>query len=433
MTIEYKIRKTDINEPIITVPQETVIRGVVDLPLIGQFKTDYGTEVNQSLLNLLENFACPEVPGTLDEDSAVPDLSKVSDDQLGNPTDGQLWYNSSRERIYYWEGSKWVVTPNRNQYAANWGRTLHGQSLPKPVAKDGRVFEYSECIWSVSPAVFSAAIDTFNCNTDQNAKVTVQQRYSGREALVNSVANYLIIGIDNNINNGRWDIIEPIQVSPTPSPTASVTPTVTATVTPSVTTSITPSISPTQTPTQTPTRTPAVTPSTTPPVTPPNTPPPTPSNTVVNYCWRIGQICMGFTAFDPGNGDTLGFIRLYKDAATGQPAIGSCAVSFNGAASCLGKIFWQHPVMYTHPSIQVNVTIDGSNGTTSTQQLVFSQVGSSSESYRQETLTQYINVGGVNVPVVALITWNKRGGNRNAADGTVSVQLSFPNTTGRCS
>lgn len=92
---KYDIRKTDINEPIITVPQETVIRGVVDLPMIGQFKTDYGTEVNQSLLNLLENFACPEAPGATNDDNAVPDLSKTSDDQLGNPTAGQLWYNLS--------------------------------------------------------------------------------------------------------------------------------------------------------------------------------------------------------------------------------------------------------------------------------------------------------------------------------------------------
>lgn len=430
--IKYDIRKTDINEPIITVPQETVVRGVVDLPMIGQFKTDYGTEVNQSLLNLLENFACPEDPTSPSENEAFPDLSKISDDQLGNPTSGQLWYNSTRERIYFWSGTAWVVSPARNQYAANWGRTLHGQYLPKPVARDGRVFEYNECIWSVSPAVFSAAVDTFNCNTDQNAKVTVQQRYAGREELVNSVANFLIIGIDQNINNGRWDIIDPIQVSPTPTPTATVTPTVTSTVTPSVTTSVTPSISPTQTPTQTPSRTPAVTPSNTPPVTPPATPTPTPSNTVVTYCYSYGQICMGYSAYDPGNGDTLGFITLRKDSTTGQAAPGSCAVSFNGSASCFGIIYWGHPVMYTHPAVQVQVTIRGSNGQENTQTLVFSQVGSSSESYKQETVTQYINVGGVNVPVQALITWNKRAGNRNAADGTITVQLSFPAASGRC-
>lgn len=423
----YTIRKTDINEPTITVPQETVIRGVVDLPIIGQFKTDYGTEVNQSLLNLLENFACPEAPGATNDDDAVPDLSKTSDDQLGNPTAGQLWYNSTREKIYYWDGTTWAAAPIRNQYAANWGRALHGQYLPKPVARDGRVFEYSECIWSVSPAVFSAAIDTFNCNTDQNAKVTVQQRYAGREGLVNSVANYLIIGIDNNVNNGRWDIVTPIQVSPTPSPTASVTPTVTATVTPSVTTSVTPSISPTQTPTQTPSRTPAVTPSNTPPVTPPATPTPTPSNTVVTYCWTSGQLCLGFLGDNNGTPD---FRRFWKDNTSGQPTPDSCAYNTT-YHSAFGLIYYSYPVRFLTLAASVPITITASNGAQNSQNIIFNTTKSPSENYFQETVTRTLNVGGVDVPIQALMTWNKRAGNNNAADGTLTVQLSFPNG-GRC-
>lgn len=418
----YTIRKTDINEPTITVPQETVIHGVVDLPIIGQFKTDYGTEVNQSLLNLLENFACPEAPGATNDDNAVPDLSKTSDDQLRNPTAGQLWYNSTREKIYYWDGTTWAAAPIRNQYAANWGRALHGQYLPKPVARDGRVFEYSECIWSVSPAVFSAAIDTFNCNTDQNAKVTVQQRYAGREGLVNSVANYLIIGIDNNVNNGRWDIVTPIQVSPTPSPTASVTPTVTATVTPSVTTSVTPSISPTQTPTQTPSRTPAVTPSNTPPVTPPATPTPTPSNTVVSYCWRFNQQCLGFSTVDDGN---LIFRVFWKDSTSGDSASGVCSIT--PTHSAFGLVYWRYPVRFTNPAAQINVTVRASNGAEVSQLLIFSMTESTSNKYLQEVVTRYVNVNGVNVPVQADMTWNKRAGNNNAADGTLTVRVSFPN------
>lgn len=428
--INYEIRKTDINEPIITVPQETVIRDAVDLPLIGQFKTDYGTDVNQSLVNLLENFACPEASGAASEDEASPDLTRTSDGQLSNPVVGQMWYNSTRQLIYYWTGTAWVLTPIRNQYAANWGRTLHGQSLPKPVSRDGRVFEYSECIWSVSPAVFSAAIDTFNCNTDRNAKVTVQQRYTGREAIMDSIANYLIIGIDNNINQGGWAIDTPIMVSPTPSPTASVTPTVTSTVTPSVTTSITPSVTAEPTPTMTPTGTSAVTPSTTPPVTPPVTPPitpsvtPSPSNVIVTYCWSIGQLCLGFT--DPDGG----YHNLWKDSVSGQPAAGVCTVADNNSA--YGLIYWTTPVRFNKLAALVPVTLVGSNGASSTQTLLFTTTLSPSENLIQETVTRYISINGENREVQARMTWNKRGGNNNAANGTLTVQLLFPDTRGRC-
>lgn len=429
----YTIHKTDITEAPITVSEDIVITDVFDISLIGQFKTNYGTEVNENMLNILENFACPEALNPDGPEASVPDLTAVSNTQLHRPTNGQFWYNSTRGLIYYWNGSNWINTPKRNQYAANWGMVNHGEQLPKPVAGDGRVFDYPECIWSVSPAVFVAGIDTFNCNTDADANVFMRYRYAGTETMVDGIANYLIIGIDENENQGPSIRPTPIIVSPTPSPTATLTPTPTATVTPSVTTSITPSITATITPSVTSSATPTPTRAPTPTPTPVPSMTPTPSNVPVTYCWSTGQICMGFTAFDPGNGDTQGFLTLRKNSVTSDPAPGSCVSSFNGAASCFGLIYWSHPVMYTHPAIQVQVTIRGSNGQQNTQTLVFSQVGSSSESYRQETLTQYINVGGVNVPVVALVTWNKRAGNRNAADGTISVQLSFPNTTGRCS
>lgn len=422
----YTIHKTDITETPITVSEDTVITDVLDVSLIGQFKTNYGTEVNENMLNLLENFACPEVPHSGGPEASVPDLTKVSKEQLHRPTVGQFWYNSSRGLIYYWNGSNWINTPKRNQYAANWGMLYHGQQIPKPIASDGRVFDYPECIWSVSPAMFAAGIDTFNCNTDINANVFMQYRYANTETMVNGIANYLIIGIDENENQGPIVRPPPIVVSPTPSPTATLTPTPTATVTPSVTTSVTPSVTASITPSVTSSATPTPTRAPTPTPTPVPSMTPTPSNIPLSYCWRMNQQCLGFSTVDDGN---LIFHVFWKDSTSGDSASGVCSIT--PTHSAFGLVYWRYPVRFTNPAAQVNVTIRASTGAEVTQLLIFSMTESTSNNFLQEVVTRYVNVNGENIPIQANMTWNKRAGNQNAADGTLTVQLSFP-TGGTC-
>ncbi len=271
---DYIVRFTDVDTTPITVPEDTVNRTALDVALFGRVFQNYGEEVNEDLLNLLENFACPEDPASTSMYDAVPDLTQVSKTQLTNPTTGEFWYNSSRELMYFYDGSIWVPIPLRGSYAANWGQILHGQQLPRPVNQQGYMFPYSECIWSVSPASINGSADMMNCNTDANAQVTMQWRYTNTNTIVSGIANYLIIGINGNINEGV--ILPPLTPGPTPTPTVTPTPATSMTPTPSLTPAATQPVTPTPTPTITTTATPTPVVS----ITPSSTPAPTPAATV---------------------------------------------------------------------------------------------------------------------------------------------------------
>lgn len=269
---DYEILFTDSSVTPITVAENSVDRSSVGVSLIGRIFQNYGEDVNTTLLNILENFACPESDLSTDIDNSYPDITQTTQSQLTNPIEGQLWYNSTRKTIYYFDSVEWIPIYNRGIYAANWGTILHGNVLPKPVNQTtGQVFDYDECIWSVSPAYISGFIDGLNCNTDSNALVTMQYRYSETDNFIDGVANYLIIGIKGNTNNGVYlpPLTPPTSPLPTPDATPTLTPTPTASVTPTQGVSVTPTISNTPVASVTPTPMP------TPPVTQTRTPLPT--------------------------------------------------------------------------------------------------------------------------------------------------------------
>ena len=295
---DYFVHRTDTTAPDVTVPEKRLNTTSLDVALVGKIRLEYGETLNESLLNVLENFACPELAGS---NPVAPDLSETSKTQLSNPTVGQFWYNSTQENIYFWDGTEWNLIPRRDGYAANWGQVLHGQQIPRPVsAETGYVFEYNECIWSVAPAVILGKIGYLNCSSNSQGLVTMQYRYSGSTQVIDGQVNYLIIGISGSAVRGPD--ATPIAPSPTPTlsvtptPVASVTPTISITPTPSVTppvtvtpsptpaASLTPSvtISPTVTPTPPVTATPTPTSSVTPTPAPTTTPSPTP----VSYQWQ---------------------------------------------------------------------------------------------------------------------------------------------------
>lgn len=302
------VKYTDKSKLPIQINDGDVNNSSTDLSLFGDVRLEYGQELNENLLHLLENFAAPEVTGSTFSNS-VPDFTNVTYNTiLSRPTGGELWYNTTRGQFYFWNGTQWFPIANRGDYAANWGIISDGYALPKPVSpKTGYVFDYSECIWSVSHANFNGRFDYSICSVGDNGRVTARFRYAGQTNLTSTVANYLIIGIKGNTNIGTN--VSPPLPTPTPSPSIGATPTVTPTVsnsatpiipvtptvtpttsapvtptvtpTPSVTRSIgsTPQPTPTQTPTRTPTRTPTPSVSRTPNVTVTQTPPPTPTPT----------------------------------------------------------------------------------------------------------------------------------------------------------
>ena len=288
---DYTVNKTDIIETPIDVQEKRVDTSSLDVALFGKIRLEYGERLNEDLLNILENFACVEKTSVT---PIVPDLDQTSNTQLSNPTIGQFWYNSTRQQIFFWDGTEWLAAPTRESTAANWGQIMHGEQLPRPVSPlTGYVFPYSECIWTVAPSVFVGKIGYVACATDAQANVTMQYRLGGTNDIMDGIANYLIIGM-----KGTTTSTGPFPTPPAPSPTPSVTPTMTATVTPTMTQTptmtmtVTPTPTPTVTQTVTPTRT--VTPSPTRTITPTMsvtpTPTPIPSNTPTPSAADITQI-----------------------------------------------------------------------------------------------------------------------------------------------
>jgi len=216
----YNINFTDPSKDPIQVP-ETGINESLSVKFPGRIRLEWGKDVNENLLRMLENFACP----SLDSNESVPDLS-IHEGILSNPVDGQLWYNTTNERIYKYsvESSKWLPLANRNQmYAANWGQIQHGEQLPRPVATNGYVFPYEECIWSVSPHNYLDGFTSVRCFSFPNDSTVVMQYQSrDQQIVVDGVANYLIIGITGNDNLGEFVPPPPLGQQTPPEPTPGV-------------------------------------------------------------------------------------------------------------------------------------------------------------------------------------------------------------------
>jgi hypothetical protein len=265
---DYNVKFTDKTKQPITISETNVNVNDTDLVLFGRKKLEYGSDMNANFLHLLENFSSEEnplLPGT-------PDVSKTSlkggtDVRLlSHPINGQLWYNSTQETLFVFNGASWVALGMIGDISANWGIISDGSQIPRPTNQYGYTFEYSECSWIVSPFVISSGFNYMQCTTDENAVVTMNYIPDGTTTPVSGCANYLIVGIKGNINQGQLiplpSATPPPSVTPTPSvtrtttpvvsPTQSVTPTpgVSATATPNPSLSPTPAATVTPTPSQ---------------------------------------------------------------------------------------------------------------------------------------------------------------------------------------
>jgi len=181
--------------------EETGLNEDFSVSFPGRIRLEWGKDVNESLLRMLENFASP----ALDANENVPDEA-YSGTILSNPVDGQVWYNTTNERIYKYSETLAVWTPlgNKGQmYAANWGQIQNGAAVPRPVASNGYVFPYDECIVSVSPHNYLDGTKNMLCRVNQTTGV-VQMLYitKGTNQSISGIANYMIVGILKNQNQG---------------------------------------------------------------------------------------------------------------------------------------------------------------------------------------------------------------------------------------
>jgi hypothetical protein len=275
-TSTYNVHYTDLSvQPIVI--QESEQDNSTDISLFGRIQLEYGQALDQDLLQIFENFACPEAAGSTIGNSH-PDYT-INGNDLTKPSAGQIWYNSTRQLLYYWNASisTWVPLGGRGQYAANWGQIGDGNQIPAPVNPYTNVaYPYSQCIWAVSPANVPSAYTYMICTTDQNANVTMQYRAYGDIGISSGTANFLIINITGNINQGSLDVTP---VTPAISATPTATPTPSPVISPTPTNTATPTHTATQTPAVSPTRTPAASATPTPTRVPSPTPTPAPSNT----------------------------------------------------------------------------------------------------------------------------------------------------------
>lgn len=266
----YNLSYTDTTRNPIVVNKKTLIQNVLDITLLGKSRMEYGEVFDENILHLLENFSCPEDasnPGN-------PDLTQAFSNLLEQPTKGQTWFNSTKLKIFVFDGNRWNALGAASDIGGNSGVIAHGQPLPRPISPvTGYQFSYDECSWIVSPFNFPTEIDYMVCYTDGQANVTSQYRSSDSQVTTNSYAFYQIIGIKDNVNHGsEFPVTVPIQSS-TPLPNISTTPS----PTPAVTVTETPVLSPvvSMSPSRTPTGTPVASVSPTPPRTPISSPTPT--------------------------------------------------------------------------------------------------------------------------------------------------------------
>lgn len=213
---QYVIDFTDSTKSPIVI-DETKVDTSTDITLFGRRKLHYGADMNQNLLSLLEHFACPEDSDNL----GYPNLL-LSGGKLENPKLGQFWYNSTTKVPYVWNGTFWEGIFSDSSIATNWGILQNGERIPAPIDSQGNTFDYSECVWVISPfTMASGEFDSYVIETDINGFITCT--YTKDLVTTTGFVNYLIVGIKNNINKGT---LYPV-LTPSPTPTISPTPSAT--------------------------------------------------------------------------------------------------------------------------------------------------------------------------------------------------------------
>lgn len=185
------------------------INNTFGVTLLGRRRREYGETFNENTLHLLEHFACESISESDPIYMQVPDITKSTvPHAFTNPVEGQLWYNKSIDRIYYWGKLSglytWVPLHMTGDVAGNSGMLLHGATLPRPENQiTGEAFEYDECAWNVSPAYYPDEIDYMICDTKQignDIVVEVLYKVAGTHVMVPGIANYQIIAITGNNN-----------------------------------------------------------------------------------------------------------------------------------------------------------------------------------------------------------------------------------------
>lgn len=236
----YQIKFTDIAKASINVGEKD-INTEKDVTLFGRLRLNYGKDLNENFLHILENFACPSSNPNAPLLEQAPDTTATTDPnntiaKLVTPVEGQLWFNTSiistgeidgngspvtyNGLPFVYDGTRWRPLGDAgSSIAANWGQIADGAVIPAPVNQNGYTFNYSECSWIVSPFNQNDTASYMICRTiGEEPLVQMQYIFEGSSEPVSGISNYLIVGIRGNNNLGETVFPDP-PIEPTPEPT----------------------------------------------------------------------------------------------------------------------------------------------------------------------------------------------------------------------
>lgn len=118
-TVLYLINNTDNSTQFVIQPRTVDGTGGVqkntDLTLYGNGAPNWGERFNENFYKLLENFAVNEIGGSAGVPSTIGSINPMSQTDpslaaglgINNPVQGQVWYNKSRNALFFYSGTKW--------------------------------------------------------------------------------------------------------------------------------------------------------------------------------------------------------------------------------------------------------------------------------------------------------------------------------------
>ncbi len=203
----YSVKYTDNTIPEIKIPRRVFVEDILDINLIGKRTLEYGEELNENTLHLLEHFSCPSI----NDQEDVPDPDFKLSSVLNNPTLGQLWYNNTGKYLCQWNGYQWVKFVRYGDISGNSGFLFDGEHIPIPKNRYGEPADISNCNIHVNPAWFMDRINKYECFVDSDGKLDCKYLPQNASQWKSTFATYIVLC--DSINS-----IPPV-ITPTPTPT----------------------------------------------------------------------------------------------------------------------------------------------------------------------------------------------------------------------
>lgn len=199
--------------PSIEVDRRSIDTTSTDITLFGRGRFDYGEQLNENLLHLLEHFASPQQDRAQatnpSEQLRAIAATSPSTSSVRSPVGGQLWANTTLSSLFVRTPLQdaWEPLLQSGHIACNHGTIANGATIPLPLDANGQPFKPEECAWIVTPNQWSSTRYTM-VTANANRVVTSVAGTSSATATP-ILANYLIVGIRDNINLGSDQLTDP--------------------------------------------------------------------------------------------------------------------------------------------------------------------------------------------------------------------------------